>query len=45
MKRQALCVIENITSVLNDDTLEDVRLSLLFCFIILILQNETSVAF
>jgi hypothetical protein len=33
-------------TVLNDDTLEDVRLSfVLFCFITIILRRETSVAF
>jgi hypothetical protein len=33
-------------TVLSDDTPEDVRLSLLFCFIIIILlRSETSVAF
>jgi hypothetical protein len=33
------------STVLNDDTLEDVRLSLLFCFIAALLRGETSVAF
>jgi hypothetical protein len=32
-------------TVLNDDKLEGVRLSLLFRFIIIILRSETSVAF
>jgi hypothetical protein len=32
-------------TVLNGDTQENVRLSLLFCFTVIILRSETSVAF
>jgi hypothetical protein len=32
-------------TVLNDDTLEEVRLGLLFCFIVVVLRSATSVAF